>query len=412
MIDLILKNGDKLYYDPATFDVSESKFNEDIINDEEVYEIKTKSPKTIKILFGDACNFRCKYCRQDEHKKKEHISKERLDNFISLLKNNLDLNQLIKVEFWGGEPLLYWEELQYLKKNFFDHINSNMIYHLTTNGSLITNEIVNEFISGPNYMIKLSHDGPGQFLRTQDPLVLHPDEIKLLHRELSPRNLFFINTVLTWECLSPGKIVNYFREKIDPFIKIMKIEPSIPYNEHASKYTLRDCDFKEYEETFYHDLMMEDLLGSVNEYQELFNFFMYSINQPRISKTKPVYNFSEAKCHEVQKVTLSLDLDGNIMPCQVYDKDSMCLGNIRELDKSIYTLPLIVNRKRMCRNCPVLSLCRGVCPYMQDLQAIDKNCKVRFHTYFTLLKYFMKFVMMLDLDHFEGDFRHVKSQIY
>lgn len=351
--------------------------------------ILSKSPEVIKVLLGNACNFRCKYCRQSVHNKKEKINYETLNNFIDLLQHYLDLSNLRKVEFWGGEPLLYWDEIQYLKNKFLN-INKDCILHLTTNGSLITKEICNELISGPNYMIKLSHDGPGQFLRTQDPIKLHKEEIFKLKDELLPRDLFWINTVLTWECMSPGKIVNYFKEIFDdPYIKIMKIEPAIPYNEFAKKYTLKDDQLETFEFNLLNDLKTYRLEDNVFEYFELLRFFLIS----QVTDTE--YNFAEMKCIETQKKTLTLDYYGNIVPCQVYSSNDNLLGHISNIDSINLNIDYS-DRINRCKECPVVALCRGVCPFLKDPETIDMNCKVRYHTYLALLKYFLDVVYRIN----------------
>ena len=404
MIYAVLTNGSKIIFNPQTM-----KFGADYntVNFKPKYEldehIRTKHPKTIKILLGNACNFRCKYCRQFLHDKKEKITKEKLDKFIELIKNNLDLSNLIKVEYWGGEPLLYWDEILYLKK-FFDTVNPKCIHHMTTNGSLLNDDIYKNLIDGSNWMIKLSHDGPTQYLRTQDPIKLHSEMIYNLYKELTPRRLFFINSVLTTECYSPAKVVDYFKQEFGDPIQIMKMEPSIPYNIHSQKYTLTGDLLKKYSETFYNDLMTYDLLPSVQEYREMFNFFMVATNRP-IHKYF-TYNFAEGKCHWVQKVTLTVDLDGNLTPCQVYSKDDNKIGNIKDMDNINDELPLLVNRIKLCYDCPCVSMCRGTCPYFNNLNVISMNCNVRYQTYTTLLKYFCRITYGYDIDHFEGKFYH------
>lgn len=408
MINAILKDKSKIVFNPQSliFNGKNKKFK---INYELDPHIHPKNPSNIKILLGDACNFRCKYCRQFIHDTKEKITTNKLDNFIENLKKNLDLSNLNKVEYWGGEPLLYWDEIQYLKK-FFDTINKKCIHHLTTNGSLLNKAIYNELISGPNYMIKISHDGPGQEFRSNDPIKLHPAFIHGLYENLGPRNLFFINSVLTWKYLSPGKIVDYFRNEFDTNIQIMKIEPCIPYNIHSKFYSLKTQHFKEYTENFYNDLLTCDLLSNVQEYRELFKFFITASETSEDHHYN--YNFAEGKCHYTQKQTITVDLDGNLMPCQVYNKNDCKIGELKNFKDINEELPLMVDRYRLCYDCPVISLCRGTCPYMQNLETISINCNVRFQTYLTLLKYFCKITYGFDIDHFEGKFYHEADQIY
>ena len=112
--DIVLN--DKYVFNPWTLRLN--TFDEIDQKIDYPYKILTNSPEVIKILLGDACNFRCAYCRQKIHNRKEKINYDVLNNFIHLLLKYLDLSNLKKVEFWGGEPLLYWDEIQYLKNKF------------------------------------------------------------------------------------------------------------------------------------------------------------------------------------------------------------------------------------------------------------------------------------------------------
>lgn len=66
---------------------------------------------TYTLIMTEACNLRCKYCYINKNPKK--ISKEVLDAFILLILKQLQEGYFIKVDIFGGEPLLAWEEVQY-----------------------------------------------------------------------------------------------------------------------------------------------------------------------------------------------------------------------------------------------------------------------------------------------------------
>ena len=101
------------------------------------------------------------------------------------------------------------------------------------------------------------------------------------------------------------------------------------------------------------------------------------------------------KCIETQKKTLTLDYYGNIVPCQVYSSNDNLLGHISNID-SINLNTDHSDRINRCKECPVVALCRGVCPFLKDSEIINMNCKVRYHTYLALLKYFLDVVYRIN----------------
>lgn len=108
----------------------------------------------------DDCNYDCAYCYQKKRKRRLEVPIlfRALDYFYPLF--GLECC----VSFYGGEPLLAFDEL----KLAVDHIDarskkrpSRHQYCLTTNGSLLTDEIL-DFLEEHNFTIILSFDGLAQ----------------------------------------------------------------------------------------------------------------------------------------------------------------------------------------------------------------------------------------------------------
>ncbi len=84
------------------------------------------------------CNYRCRYC--DIDKRMEDMSREVVgQSLIFLNKHRFEIR---KTKFFGGEPTLQFDDITYIIKNFPKRCNSK--FYLTTNGSLLDQEKINE----------------------------------------------------------------------------------------------------------------------------------------------------------------------------------------------------------------------------------------------------------------------------
>ena len=123
-------------------------------------------------LLTEACNFACGYCyqRRGEREIEFFTIDKAVDFFLPLLRKNGFVN------FYGGEPLLAFSKIRRTvdlirKKNSG---KKKIIYSLSTNGSLLNNEVLN-FLDQNRFHVLVSFDGFCQDVTRQkgsfDPLV-------------------------------------------------------------------------------------------------------------------------------------------------------------------------------------------------------------------------------------------------
>ncbi len=92
---------------------------------------------SVSINMGSSCNFRCKYCFEvkngavELNNKLDTKVKTRLIEVLHLLAEMHDL----RIEFWGGEPTVYFKDIKEIIDEFAD--NEYVSYFLYTNGSLV-----------------------------------------------------------------------------------------------------------------------------------------------------------------------------------------------------------------------------------------------------------------------------------
>lgn len=115
----------------------------------------------LTFIVTDDCNFNCSYCMQKKEKKTMDNTtiETAVDFFYPFLKGDK-----IYISFYGGEPLLAYDKIKYTvqllqKKNKTG--GKNFEFSLTTNGSLITEEML-EFFNRNQFGLMLSFDGLAQ----------------------------------------------------------------------------------------------------------------------------------------------------------------------------------------------------------------------------------------------------------
>ncbi len=116
----------------------------------------------LTFIVTDDCNFNCSYCIQKKEKKtiSRAVIETAVDFFYPFFKENAD----IYIGFYGGEPLLAYEELKYAallltEKNKIG--NKKIKFSVTTNGSLL-NDAMFEFFDRSRFKVLLSFDGLAQ----------------------------------------------------------------------------------------------------------------------------------------------------------------------------------------------------------------------------------------------------------
>lgn len=351
---------------------------------------KNNKPVALRILFGQACNYSCGYCMQkDLGNPDERPQNKDLQPFIDSLEKYLDLENLERVELWGGEPFLYWKDImpvmQYLDKkgrNFF----------ISTNGSPLRQKHVDFFASlEATVALGISHDGPGQEeLRGEDIFIKESvaDAIKNIDA-LYPKVQYSFNTVVSRTNYDLFKINDYFKAVSD------KLELKNP----RLSFTLG----KIYDET--NSINSTDHVINADEYKgfkeianayaeaciEQFKKHGKSKNLPLLQSnifdgTTGILGYALSMRHQVPVTltsscgadaadVLSIDIQGNVRLCP-HTSEKYIAGRIENL-KSVRIIQIDLDRKSgHCSDCSVRRLCKSSCPIKFPDAVFLQNCRI------------------------------------
>ena len=342
---------------------------------------KSKEITTIKIQLGLSCNYTCDYCSQRFVERPPETSKKDIEAFMKQL-DVLDITEEkgLRVEFWGGEPLVYWKTLKPLAEAFaerYSHWKKKPSFGMVTNGSLLTREICS-WLYYMGFGIGLSHDGPGQHVRGPDPFD-DPEKKKIileLYNIMGKQGRMSFNTMMNSKNTSRKEIYDFFAEVTgDPNVNIGEGSFIDAYDDAAINNSLITLDEHfDYRRKAFGEIYASQ--GSINfglVFSKIDNFVSATLSHVG-SK------FVGQKCGMDDPSTVALDLKGNIVTCQnvsiVEDSkngEPHYGGNLDDYDNVQLTSVTHWMNRVSCADCPVLHICRGSCMYL-DGKHWDVTC--------------------------------------
>lgn len=194
----------------------------------------TVDMKLLELAFivTDDCNFRCSYCRQTKENKylSQSAIKKAVDFFYPFMAPQSN------IIFYGGEPLLAFESIQYTVAQFLQKNPSGQKkqrFCLTTNGSLLTQTML-EFFNAHSFYLLLSFDNLTQDSARQAgsfaPLL---EKLQTLQRRQYPQIVFTTNSVF-----APAT-VSHLSESLEQLMQIgftditFELDRSVPWDTPA-----------------------------------------------------------------------------------------------------------------------------------------------------------------------------------
>lgn len=341
------------------------------IKENQDYRIKNQHTgylvRALQIITSNECNFKCKYCfvksmYVSEERKSFHENPETqnmtIDTAFTAMNKTLDLfrknkNTLLNVEFFGGEPLMNWPLIKSVLTTY--GIKSDGIdirYSITTNGSLLTDEMAQLFTEY-GVTVTLSFDSPKN---TQRIVTDKQSALDLILKSLTILNRH--NTTVTF-----NSVIS--KETIKTFDGQALVDFAI---EHQVKQigVILDLDLEFYQTTENREFAVATILKVWNYGQEkgipIVGYWYQIFSQ--------IYGEQALNIHSGYKTCpatgckLSVEPGGHLFICKCC---SSYLGHMDQLDKvlnsdlySQYSLQAYQNAPE-CSGCMIENFCAGVC---------------------------------------------------
>ena len=343
---------------------------------------KSKLIKHLKIQMGLSCNYTCDYCSQKFVERAPETNKDDVESFMQKLEVlEFDEDFGLKVEFWGGEPLVYWKTLKPLAeaiKAKFKGWKKKPQLSIITNGSLLTEEII-DWLMMMDFSVSISHDGPGQSVRGPDPFD-DPKQKELLlgfYRMMTRLGKSFsFNAMLNSKNSSRKAIYDWFVNLTgDPKVNLGEGGMVDAYDEDGMGNSLNTLqEHFEFRRTAFADIFTTyGNIGFTGQLSKINNFTTNLLNQ------RPA-KFLGQKCGMDDANTIAVDLRGNVITCQNVSAVEISKNGERHFGGSLDDYKNVElksvthwsNRKE-CPECPVLHICQGACMFL-DKEYWEVSC--------------------------------------
>jgi uncharacterized protein len=328
---------------------------------------KDHTIRTLKIQLGLSCNYSCEYCSQRFVPHAQPTGPYSVDQFISRLSWNASLADDATIEFWGGEPLVYWKTLVPLVEQLrirYPALTLKMI----TNGSLLDPMKAGWLIS-QGFHIGLSHDGPGQVARGPDPLdePATREAILMLYRRLAPLGRMSFNTMLHRDNRSRKAVQAFFVELTgDEHVSIGEGMFVDAYDEGGKGMSMPDPhDHIDYRRQAFEELRTGQALNFMNVTQKIQDFAQ------SVATGRPASTVGQ-KCGSDRADSLTVTLEGDVLTCQNVSAVAVApngtphrAGSLDDLQSVQLTSSRHWSTRSHCSGCPVLQLCKGSCMFLE-----------------------------------------------
>lgn len=332
---------------------------------------RKKDITTLKIQMGFRCNYSCAYCNQASWNTFLGGAVEDAKLFLRNLDNWFRPAETsdIRIEFWGGEPFVYWAKMKVLGEELrrrFPRAHFNVI----TNGSLLDDEKV-DWLIAHRFGVQISHDGPAQKYRNPEDILDDPEKCRLVRRLISSSGesgggggLGF-GTVLTRWNFSLAAARRHIEEKLDlptGTISHNTEEILLPYDTEALACVPQgESEHRAALHALFSEAANGETVAGCNSVRNKIEDFFHSLDTER-----PIAALGQ-KCGMDREDSIAVNLMGDVTTCHNVSADDPHhnLGNVRDLDAVRLTSAHHHQTRDECGHCPLVQMCKGSCMFLE-----------------------------------------------
>lgn len=321
------------------------------------------------------CNLKCVYCYQrDVSYNHSVLTPEMIKDSISFIERTIQSNPFVerlKLNWFGGEPLLHFDIIQQYTDYFVKYCNDNDIEYsanMTTNGLLLTKDRIDYLFQNGLKTLQVTIDG------TEDYYIAYKkgksgDLEKLIEIIQYASKYIDINVRFNTSVENRDSIMKIAKRlsKLLPMDKVQLYPAKIYGCEGVCNLTcLSDDEFVEFS----------------NLFSETFKEFDFDVEYSRVSARL-------AYCGSLRRDYAIIGSDGYLYRCEhQIGKESEIIGDVKygfyrnEADMKFINMPY----PDECKKCNLLPYCFGGCPS-------DRICAHKVFDCFAFRKKFMNWLV-------------------
>ena len=367
--------------------------------------------RTLKVSLGLSCNYECNYCSQRFVPHAESSNPGEIEPFLAQLTNALTYPPQ-RIEFWGGEPMVYWKTLKPLAERMRD-LYPKAGFAIITNGSLLDEE-KNSWLDDLGFDVGISHDGPGYHARGADPMD-DPEKraaIMDLYARLKPKGRISINCMMHKENPSRAAVQDWLRARFGDDVIIGEGAFIDPYDEGGMAATLEtQSEQIGYRVTAFDELRTGRIANFSITNQKIQGF----INSLR--EARPASSVGQ-KCGMDKADSIAVDLYGNVLTCQNVSAastspngESHLIGKLDNLAGVAMKTATHWSKREECSSCPVLQLCQGSCMFLHG-PLWDAGCDASYSDNIPFFAAGLEYLTGCKPVYIEGEFRKSRKDIF
>ena len=313
---------------------------------------------TVILPISDKCNLTCPYCfaQTEEGFRFESFSLKQIDDVIDFLINNQSKdNEKLYITFFGGEPLLNFEAIEYTISLFKNKYPQQKVgYSITTNGTILDEKIISVFKEN-NFAILISLDGP----ENEFNLRKFKNGKSSLNTVLNNLNILKQNGLFPQIRATMVSDNQYICQTFDFFEKLQ-----MPFNVVFAYVS----ENKTHEHATYNENNLENIKQQLNE---LLLYYVDKLNKREPIFSQAIKNYSsilrfrikEKKACAAGVSFFTITANGDIFSCShLMNKPEYSIGNIfAGINKNYNFVVADIEDMPECNDCWAKYLCRGGC---------------------------------------------------
>lgn len=318
------------------------------------------------------CNFRCSYCYEKGCEKSKKMSMETQNAIISMVNQQADTLKSLHVTWYGGEPLLAIDVIEFLTSSFVSICKENKINYtasIITNGYLLDESMAKRLMACKVNFCQVTIDGDENEHNKRRPYMTGKETYKTIVNNVSVVSRFIPISVRVNTDNNNKEAVYKVKEALKNDERISVYPAPVRANDEC--YSKDEC--------FDKDTFLD---------QELLFFQKYNTELLMRKYPQRVSNLCCADCKNAYVIAPN----GDLYKCwSDIGRIQFKIGNIQQgitnAANAIRYSKTEPTKEKECMECQFLPICMGGCP-RDTVEKTDYHClyeKTRFGRYITNL---------------------------